>query len=99
MSEAMSRPLTYRKRPARVTAVLVQEGEPMEKAARWCGGAAKSETKASDHTDVAHWIEVPTLRGVVKARPGEYIVKDADGRFFVWERRAFDAEYERVGLR
>ena len=93
------RPLMYRKRPARVTAVLVQEGEPMEEAARWCGGAAKSETKASDHTDVAHWIEVPTLRGVVRAMVGGYIVKDADGRFSVWDKDAFECEYERVGLR
>ena len=96
----MSRPLKYRRAPKIVDAMRVYADElVMSEVARWCGGAAKSETKASDHTDVAHWIEVPTLRGVVKARPGKYIVKDADGRFFVWDRRAFDAEYERVGLR
>lgn len=96
----MSRPLKYRRAPKIVDAMRVYADElVMSEVARWCGGVMESEAKASDHTDVAYWVKVPTMTGLVRARPGDYIVKDADGRFFVWDRRAFDAEYERVGLR
>ena len=71
----------------------------MSEVARWCGGRMNSEAKASDHTDVAYWLEVPTIQGVVKARPGDYVIKDAQGRFFVHGRQDFESTYERVGIR
>jgi len=96
----VSRPLKYRRAPKIVDAMRVYADElVMSEVARWCGGVMKSEAKASDHTDVAYWIKIPTMAGLVRARPGDYIVKDADGRFSVWKQSDFEDEYERVGLR
>ena len=96
----MSKPLKYRKKPVVIEAMRFYADEPvMVEVARWCGGRIGSEAKASDHTDVAYWIDIPTLEGVMKASPGDYIVKGVRGEFYPCKPDIFEDTYERVGIR
>ena len=96
----MSKPLQYRKKPVRIEAMRFNNDElVMGGVARWCGGRVRSEAKASDHTDVAYWLEIPTLEGVMTARPGDYIIKGVQGEFYPCKPDIFESTYERVGMR
>ena len=93
----MSKPLKYRKMPVVIEAMRFYADElVMVEVARWCGGRIGSEAKASDHTDVAYWIDIPTLEGVMKADPGDYIIKGVQGEFYPCKPDIFDATYERI---
>ena len=71
----------------------------MVEAAHWCGGRIDSEPKASDHTDVAYWIDIPTLEGVMRAVPGDYIIKGVAGEFYPCKPDIFEQTYEPVSAR
>ena len=92
----MSKPLQYRKKPVVVEAMrFYADHLVMTEVARWCGGRINSEAKASDHTDVAYWIDIPTLEGVMKARPGDYVIKGVEGEFYPIKESIFRETYER----
>ena len=96
----MSKPLTYRKKPVVIEAMRFYADElVMVEVARWCGGRVCSESKASDPTDVAYWIDIPTLEGVMKASLGDYIIKGVRGEFYPCKPDIFEDTYERVGIR
>ena len=96
----MSKPLHYRKKPGVIEAMWFYADEMvMGEIARWCGGRVRSEAKSSDPTDVAYWLEIPTLEGVKTARPGDYVIKGAQGEFYPCKSDIFESTYERVGLR
>lgn len=96
----MSRPLRYRKKPVVIEAMRFYADElVMAGVAHWCGGRINSESKPSDRTDVAYWIDIPTLEGVMRAVPGDYIIKGVQGEFYPCKPDIFEATYERVGLR
>lgn len=96
----MSKPLQYRNKPVFVEAMRFYGDElVMAEVARWCGGRVRSEEKASDHTDVAYWLDLPTLEGVMTAHRGDYVVKGAQGEFYPCKPGVFEATYERVGMR
>jgi len=96
----MSKPVQYRKKPVVVEAMRFSgDKTAMLEVARWCGGRIRSEAKASDHTDVAYWIEIPTLEGVMTASRGDYVIKGVQGEFYPCKPGIFESTYERVGLR
>ena len=96
----MSKPLQYRKKPVKIEAMLFHGDETVvAEVARWCGGRVRSEAKASDHTDVAYWIEIPTLEGVMTASRGDYVIKGVQGEFYPCKPDIFESTYERVGMR
>ena len=96
----MSKPLKYRKRPVVIEAMRFYADElVMVEVARWCGGRIGSEAKASDHTDVAYWIDIPTLEGVMKASPGDYIIKGVSGELYPCKPDIFALTSERMGVR
>jgi len=64
----------------------------------WCGGRYDYEAKRSDHTDVAEWISIPTLEGVMKASPGDWIIRGVAGEFYPCKPDIFEATYEAVEL-
>jgi len=89
----------YRKRPEYIEAVKVSENN-LEAVARWCGGRVFEDAKASDPTDVARGIYMPTLEGVVAVRIGAYILKRVfDAQLDVMNASEFEKNYEQVGLR
>ena len=96
----MSKPLQYRKKPVVIEAMrFFADHLVMAEVARWCGGRIDSEAKPSDRTDVAYWLDIPTLEGVMKASPGDYIIRGVQGEFYPCKPEIFEATYERVGAR
>ena len=89
----------YRKKPVTIEAAWFKAPEVAESIAAWCGGRVCSESKASDPTDVAYWIDIPTLEGVMKASLGDYIIKGVRGEFYPCKPDIFEDTYERVGIR
>lgn len=91
----MKQPLKYRKKPVVIEAMRFYADElVMAEVARWCGGRIRSEAKASDPTDVAYWIDIPTLEGVMTANWGDYVVKGVQGEFYPCKPHVFEATYE-----
>lgn len=60
----------------------------------WCGGEVRTEAKASDHTDVAVWVVVPTLQGRQLAYHNKWVVKGRDGKFSIMDDSEFTAIYQ-----
>ena len=48
-------------------------------------------------TDVAYWLDIPTLEGVMKASPGDYIIRGVQGEFYPCKPNIFEDTYEVVG--
>lgn len=93
----MSKPVQYRKKPVAIEAMRFYGDKlAMAEVARWCGGRLRSEAKASDHTDVAYWIDIPTLEGVMTASRGDYVIKGVQGEFYPCKESIFRETYERV---
>jgi hypothetical protein len=62
--------------------------------ANWCGGRVRIEAKVSDPTDVAIWLEIPTLEGNMLARVGCYILKGIRGEFWPVQEDIFLETYD-----
>lgn len=86
-------PTMFRKKPVVIEAVRFDKtnGGP---AAKWCGGRNQFEVKASDPTDVAEWIDIPTLEGVMRANLGDWIIRGVQGEFYPCKPDIFAATYE-----
>lgn len=84
----------YQRKPLTVEAAKVTKSNGKEIAA-WCGGSFETEVKASDPTDVATWVMVPTLFGVVAARVGDYVVRDEEGKFLTQTADAFEGSFDK----
>ena len=94
----MLKPTKYRKNPVVIEAMRFDASSysAMIEVARWCGGRIGSEEKASDRSDVAYWLDIPTLEGVMKASPGDYIIRGVQGEFYPCKPNIFENTYEVV---
>ena len=93
----MLKPTKYRKKPVVIEAMRFDTSSysAMTEVARWCGGLICSEAK-SDWTDAAYWLDIPTLEGVMKASPGDYIIRGVQGEFYPCKPNIFEDTYEVV---
>lgn len=91
----MSTPMTYRKKPVEIEAVKF-DGDNLADVAKWCGGRPVAKSKPSDPTDIARWIDIPTLEGVMKAQVGDYIIRGVQGEFYPCKPDIFETTYEPV---
>lgn len=91
---------SYQTTPERVEAILLSK-DNLDEAALWCGGQAGSTVKASDPSDVAYHVTVPSLHTPFYVHVGEYLVKHLDtGRFSSMSRAEFEKKgFHEVGLR
>ena len=89
----MSVPKKYRKMPVTVDAMQFT-GRNGVAVAMWCGGKYQSEAKASDPTDVAEWVAIPTLEGVMRANRGDYVIRGVQGEFYPCKPDIFAETYE-----
>lgn len=87
--------MKFRKRPVVIEAVQFTIPGGLE-AAYWCGGELRRQEKPSDHTDVAYWIDIPTLEGIMRADEGDWIIKGVKGEFYPCKPDIFEATYEAV---
>jgi hypothetical protein len=85
----------WRKKPVVIEAERFI-GDNGTEIARWCGGRYRSEAKPSDPSDVAYWIDIPTLEGVMRADRGDYVIKGVQGEFYPCKPDIFAATYEQV---
>ena len=85
----------FRKKPVTIEARKLTEANALECAA-WCGGLLHRAPKPSDHTDVAIWIDIPTLEGTMKADRWDWIIKGVQGEFYPCKPDIFEATYEPV---
>jgi hypothetical protein len=87
----------YRKKPIVIEAYKFLGGERLGRdLAFWCGGRYRYEEKASDPTDVAEWIDIPTLEGVMRAGKGDWIIRGVAGEFYPCKPDIFDATFDAV---
>ena len=89
----MSAPKQYRKKPVVIEAMQVTNTSAGDVAA-WCGGRLRYEAKPSDRGDVAEWIDIPTLEGVIRANRGDYVIRGVKGEFYLCKPDIFDATYD-----
>ena len=96
--------MKFRKKPVTIEAMRFEAqliGETIRdferraiEVARWCGGKFDCEAKASDPTDVAYWLDIPTLEGVMMASVGDWIIRGVQGEFYPCKPDIFEATYE-----
>jgi len=79
-----------------VDAVILTASNLTE-AANLCGGALGS--RQIDYNQDETVLKIPTLDGVKKAGPGEYLVKYENGRWDTLTKAAFEEKYKKVGQR
>lgn len=83
-------PRQFRKRSVVVEAMRFEAGTGNACAA-WCGGAPGMDT-----TDFgpSPWLKIPTLEGVMRANPGDWIIKGVAGEFYPCKPDIFAQTYE-----
>lgn len=93
----------YRRKPAEIQAAQVAE-HTAEAIALWCGGSWGHERDRG--VDSYLEIIVPNVKGNLKARVNNYVVRKGDGRFYVMTEDEMVAEdyieitaYRQVGSR
>lgn len=84
----------YHTRTVYIDAMGPLDAENADVIAAWCGGRVHSEAKASDPTDVAVWVTLPTLGGKRSAAVGQYVVRDETGKFTACNAEKFTSAYE-----
>lgn len=84
---------SYRKKPVVIQAARFDSHNGYV-IADWCGGHYRPETEISDVRDVAYFVDIPTLEGVMTAREGDYIIRGVQGEFYPCKPDIFEATYE-----
>lgn len=90
-------PEQWERKPERIWVAKLTADNAL-RVANWCGGGVVHDAKASDPTDVAVWVHVPTLDGIAHALAGrDWIIKyDNTGQFTVVRRSEVESDYRRV---
>lgn len=91
---------TYHRTPETVSAMQFSGAGTLDDAlavAEWCGGTFSYDNWAGQEMKTYYWMMVvSTADGTISgARPGDYIVKGADGQFRVYKASAFTEMFER----
>ena len=95
MTDPDVKPERWRKKPVVIEAMEVSNTSAGDVAA-WCGGRLRYEAKPSDRGDVAEWIDIPTMEGVMRADRGDYVIRGVKGEFYPCKPDIFAATYEPV---
>jgi hypothetical protein len=85
----------YRKKPVEVEAVQLTNHVTPDSVAVWCGGRVIPHPE-KDYTGGPLVIEIDTLEGVMRAEPGDWIIKGVAGEFYPCRDDIFRATYEAV---
>jgi hypothetical protein len=107
----MSAPKQYRKKPVVIEAwpvpvplghvSIMEYCEASIELAEWCGGTShmmvnEDEVAFLDAIVDGPYIAIPTLEGVMAARPGDFIIKGVNGEFYPCKPDIFAKTYEEV---
>lgn len=83
----------YCKKPEVIEAVQLAP-ENVDEVALWCGGQRIEEQDALDSSKIFVGLNILTLEGSMRVGEGDYIIKDALGRFYQRNCSAFEATYD-----
>lgn len=90
----------YRNKPLVVEAHLFDgTATPAEALALadWCEGMFNLDSSPGNELKTYYWsISIPTTTGSLLAKPGDYILRDAQGEYSVCPGALFTATYEEV---
>lgn len=81
----------YKKKPVIIDAILITE-DNMDEVAKVTGHYSVFEATS----DELPYIEIRTLEGNMKARPGEWLIRGIKGEYYPCKPEIFDATYELV---
>ena len=87
--------MRFRKKPVEIEAREFVP-EQAEAIAYWCSGRIREEEKASDPSDVAIFLDIPTLEGTMTANRGDWVIRGVKGEFYPCKPDIFDQTYEPV---
>lgn len=94
----MTETTKYRKKPAVVEARKFDGMGNLtdaENLAEWCGGVFRYDNMPGQELKTYYWwIEIPTLEGTMRAKPGDYIIKGVQGEFYPCKPDIFAETYE-----
>ncbi len=80
----------YRKMPVEIDAIHFTGREVVGEILEFTDW--KAQATGSGHDNI--WIEIPTKEGVMKASPGDWIIKGVKGEFYPCKPDIFAATYE-----
>lgn len=108
----MNGPQRFRKKPVEIEAWRLPEWDNMTTfvtgyvdeciaIAEWCSGTSHmmvndGEQAYSGCHQIGPHISIPTLEGVMAARPGDYVIRGVQGEFYPCKPDIFAATYEAV---
>lgn len=93
--------MIYQKRPVKIEA---QQHDGSHRSAvelsRWIGGGAgiACGDGAESPADLLWEISIPTLEGVMRARPGDFVIRGVQGEFYPCKPDIFEATYEEASV-
>ena len=87
----------YRKKPVTISAMRVSR-ENVQDVADWCGGLLDDFQMPIGPYYVlpCKAVSIPTLEGVMRAEPGDYVIRGVHGEFYPCKPDIFAETYEEV---
>lgn len=79
----------YRKKPAEIEAMRVEDGA-VSTVTKWCGGRVLKD--GSRHVGIL----IDTLEGTMRAELGDYAIKGVQGEFYPCKPDIFEQTYEEI---
>lgn len=81
-------PKQYKTQPEVVEAIFLGPDTDLRGVARWCGGEAPDIENTDDQ------LRVPTMKGALVLKRGEWLVKDLEtGQYYGMDEDAFEAKF------
>lgn len=82
--------MNYRKKPVVIQAMRLFEPTTPEQISNWCGATLCGIGAVGEKM----WMEINTLKGVMRADYGDWIIKGVKGEFYPCKPDIFEATYE-----
>lgn len=92
-------PMKFVKKPVIVEAMRFKVGRTFcngDEIARWCGGRFNYDTTIDGGPYSRYSISIPTLEGVMTARPGDLVIRGVAGEFYPCKPDIFEETYKAV---
>lgn len=97
------KPRAFRRKVNQLDAMRVT-ADNVSAVAKWCGGEVQKEDDPGGYIprDIVHptaVLLIPSLSTPLQAFNGDWVARDEDGRFHVFNHKAFREEYDPIGTR
>lgn len=82
----------YRTRSEYIEAVQLT-ADNVKEVTLWCGGYEVQELDPREETRNKVGVNIPTMEGTARVSEGDYVVRDANRRFWKFSEMEFQAKY------